>query len=182
MTREIATWFHDSVGELFTEEETPFSREEITQLINDSVEPVQQLNVDGERYYGILSYDEYDGWYEYTRWDDTIGELSVGVCAACVKECDSADAVARTLGEETDTARHKFDQHYEEAHDARPSEVTTGATLLSGTTINGNEAIHVGMDGNGSGVDADLVRGGEALETGVSYSFTEDGDGNITFQ
>ena len=72
MTREIATWFHDNVGELFTEEETPFSRKDIVQLVNDSVDPVQQIKADGERYYGVLSYGEHDGWYEYTRWDDTI--------------------------------------------------------------------------------------------------------------
>jgi len=175
MTREIANWFHKREGELFTEEETPFARQEIVTLTNDSVDPVQQIEADGERYYGVIAYNEHDGWYEYTRWDDTIGELSVGVCAACIKQWDSADEVARTLGDETDTARRKFARHYDEAHavDQGSVKVATGATLLSGTTINGNEAIHIGMDGAGSGVDADFVQGNEALNTGVGLSFEE---------
>jgi len=175
MTREIANFFHENERELFTEKETPFTRQRLVKLTNDSVDPIQQVEADGERYYGVIDYDEHNGWYEYTRWDDSVGEVTVGVCAQCIKEHDSADAVARTLGDATDTARQKFAQHYDEAHtvDQHSVEVATGATLLSGTTINGNEAIHVGMDGAGSGVDADFVQGAEALETGVGLSFEE---------
>lgn len=180
MTREIANWFHEREGELFTEAETPFDREELVSLTNDSVDPVQQVLVSGERYYGVIDYDEHDGWYEYTRWDDVHGEVNVGVCAKCVAEASSADEVARVIGDDIQTARQKFDQHYNE-HDIDASEVSieTGATLLSGTTVNGNEAIHPGMDGSGSGVDADFVRGGTAVEENTTVPGSKSDQGTV---
>jgi len=181
--REIANWFHEREGELFTEDKTPFNREEIVQVINDSVDPVQQVQVDGERYYGVISYEEHDGWYEYTRWDDAAGEVNMGVCAKCVQEVSSADAVARTIGDDTDTSQEKFQQHYDESHSVRPNEVKTGATLLSGTTINSNEAIHLGNDGAGSGIDADLVRGsGSPVKKGQTVAGSKSGPGTVQSQ
>jgi len=171
--KKVANWFHDREGELFTVDETPFTREEIVQVVNDSVDPVQQVMVDGDKYIGVISYDEHDGWYEYTRWDDAAGEVNMGVCAKCVAEASSVDEVSRTIGDNTDIAKEKFENHYLDEHTVKPDEIETGATLLSGTTINSNEAIHPGMDGTGSGVDADFVKGNEALQTGSFFSFSE---------
>jgi len=44
MTRKVANWFHEREGELFTIDETPFSRDEIVGVVNDSVDPVQQVS------------------------------------------------------------------------------------------------------------------------------------------
>lgn len=179
MTRKVANWFHERDGELFTVDETPFTRDEIVQVVNDSVDPIQQVMVEGEKYVGVIQYDEHDGWYEYTRWDDSVGEVTMGVCAKCVEDAEYVDEVSRTVGDSTDVAREKFEHHYEEDHEVCPDEVNTGATLLSGTTINGNEAIHPGMDGHGSGVDADFVLGNEALQTGSFYSFDSTTAGKV---
>lgn len=179
MTRDVANWFHDREGELFTEDETPFTREELVAVIDDSVDPVQQVVVGGERYYGVIDYQEMAGWYEYTRWDDSAGEVNIGVCAKCVQQAEYVDEVSRTIGDSTDIARQKFENHYSTEHDESPSEIETGATLLSGTTINGNTAIHPGMDGSGSGVDADFVLGGGALQTGSFYSFSDTTAGEV---
>lgn len=170
MIREIANWFHEHDGELFTEEETPFTREQLSELTNDSVDPIQQIVTGGERYYGVISYDEHDGWYEYTRWDDAAGETTIGVCAQCVSTDASAGTVGRTVGDDTSIAAQKFEKHYRDTHSIEPSDVdvATGATLASGTTIDSNEAIHLGMDGSGSNVDADFVRGGAAIEENVA--------------
>ncbi|MFB6207987.1 MAG: hypothetical protein ABEJ69_01415, partial [Candidatus Nanohaloarchaea archaeon] len=120
MTRKIADWFHERAGELFTIEETPFDREQLVYLTNDSVDPIQQVVVSGTRYYGVIAYAEHDGWYEYTRWDDHHGEVNVGVCAKCVETAESVGEVAHTLGDPTDVAREKIEQHYAEAHSVRP--------------------------------------------------------------
>lgn len=168
MTREIADWFHEREGELFTVDDTPFSRDEIVRVVDDSVDPVQQVIVDGEKYIGVIEYEEHDGWYEYTRWDDAIGEINMGVCANCVQEADSVGEVSKTIGDSSDTASEKFVRHYRDEHSESPDEIETGATLVSGTTINSNTAIHLGNDGSGSNVDADFVRGNNAIEEGVS--------------
>jgi sugar lactone lactonase YvrE len=175
MTREIANWFHEREGELFTEEETPFDREELVSLTNDSVDPVQQIELNGDKYIGVISYDEHDGWYEYTRWDDSVGRVNIGVCAACVNEAEMVSEVAFTLDDETDVAREKISQHYDEEHTAIPEDVETGAALLDGTTINTHEAIHIGMDGHNSGVDADTITGNtptNMVRTGQKYRYT----------
>lgn len=182
MTREVANWFHDREGELFTVDEIPFDKEEIVSVIDDAVDPVQQIVSDGDRYIGVIDYEEYDGWYYYTRWDDIIGEVGVGVCAQCVKESDSVDGVSFTLHDDVEVADGKMADHYDQAHDVRPDEVETGATLLSGTTIDSNTAIHIGMDGSGSGVDADFIRGKVAAEQGTFYSYNQSGTGETLEQ
>jgi len=179
---EYAEWFMKREGELFTQDELPFDRQEVVRVVNDSVDPVQQIQVDGVKYIGVIKYAEHSGWYEYTRWDDVRGEVNVGVCAQCVKEAEKVAEVSRTVGDDTETARRKFEQHYEREHDVVPEDIETGAILLSGTAIAGNTAIHPGMDGAGSGVDADFVKGGEALQTGSFYSFTEPSSSTIQFQ
>jgi len=49
-------------------------------------------------------------------------------------------------------------------------EVTTGATLASGTTVGGNQVYHVGNDGAGSGLDAETVDGETPVTKGVQLS------------
>jgi len=49
-------------------------------------------------------------------------------------------------------------------------EVTTGATLDSGTTIGGNAAFHLGNDGQGSGLDVETVDGSEPVQKGQKYT------------
>jgi hypothetical protein len=166
---EVREWFHEREGEMFSPEQAPFERESIVELVNDSVDPVQQVILDGERYIGVIDYREHDGWYEYTRWDDSNGKVNIGVCARCVQKAEKVSQVSRTVGDSTEKAREKFRKHYRKEHTRKPDEIETGATLLSGTTIGGNEAIHVGMDGDGSGVDTDFVLGSEVLETASFY-------------
>lgn len=59
-------------------------------------------------------------------------------------------------------------------------EVTTGATLSNGTTVSGNTAFHLGNDGQGSGLDAEFVDGGDVAVSGdtwnLSPSTTAEGD------
>lgn len=57
-----------------------------------------------------------------------------------------------------------------QVHDLFDDEVTTGATLDSGTTIGGNKAYHFGNDGQGSGLDAETVNGKEIATTGETYT------------
>jgi hypothetical protein len=166
---EAREWFHMRKGELFLPEEIPFERKILVKLINDSVDPVQQVIVDSKRYIGVVDYEEHNGWYEYIRWDGSAGKVKIGVCAQCVQKAGKVAEVTRTVGDTTEEAREKFKEHYSKEHTRKPDEIETGATLLSGTTIAGNEAIHVGMDGSGSGVDTDLVLGSEALETASFY-------------
>lgn len=160
--REIYNWFFQRAGELFRLSETPFDREEVVSLINDSVDPVQQVIVDGEKYIGIIEYEEHDTWYEYTRWDDAIGEVEIGVCAICVDEAKTVEEVSRTIDD--DNCEEKIKNHQQNEHEDENVDVETGATLLSETTISNNTAIHVGMDGSNSNVDADFVRGNKAIK------------------
>lgn len=46
-------------------------------------------------------------------------------------------------------------------------EITTGATLASGTTVGGNQVYHLGNDGSGSGLDAETVGGEMPVTKGV---------------
>lgn len=174
MTRAVSDWFHEREGELFTENQIPFTRKEIVQVINDSIDPIQQVLVNGEKYIGVISFEEHNGWYEYTRWDDKAGEVSVGVCAKCVKKSEYTNEVSRTIDESTSISEEKFVKHYSDEHTVKPDEIETGATLLSGTTINSNEVIHPGMDGSGSTVDAERIKGNTVsslLRLGQSNKF-----------
>jgi len=62
-------------------------------------------------------------------------------------------------------------------------EVTTGATLDSGTTIGGNTAFHLGNDGQGSGLDAETVDGQEPVTKGQKYvesdEFSSTNEGSV---
>jgi hypothetical protein len=66
-----------------------------------------------------------------------------------------------------------------EIDDLFDDEVTTGATLASGTTIGGNLAYHLGNDGQGSGLDAETVDGNDVAVDGDIWSSTKDPAGSI---
>lgn len=141
----------------------------IAEIISDLVDPIVQIQTQHGKYVGIIDYQESDVTYEYTDYDDVLGERKVSVCAQCVHESDTdADVVhakehAGSFEEATyEQLRTKVEQHFEEHHpDVEAVDVETGASLLSGTTIASNVAFHAGNDGAGSGLDADSVDGTE---------------------
>jgi len=57
-----------------------------------------------------------------------------------------------------------------ETDDLFDDEVTTGATLDSGTTVGGNQVYHLVNDGAGSGLDAETVDGSEPVQKGQKYT------------
>ncbi|MFB6207985.1 MAG: hypothetical protein ABEJ69_01405 [Candidatus Nanohaloarchaea archaeon] len=147
----------------------------IANLASDRVDPVQNVVRENAKYVGVLDYAEHDFWYEYVEVDDVHGRMNVGVCAQCVKEADNDAQVAKGVGT-TEELESKIRQHYDDEHSESPESVETGATLVSGTTIAGNTAIHSGNDGVGSGLNADTFRGTEAskfVRTGVNYVISE---------
>lgn len=177
--RDVADIFHEEEGEMFTRAEAlslvtdslgineSTAGRTISALVGDIVDPIVQVPIDGEKYIGVVEYDEYDGAYGYVHYDDVNGQQKRVVCAQCVKEKEidknvvNATAGHGSLDEDTDfdellDAVHK---HYESDHEEAPEDVETGASLLSGTTIAGNTAFHSGNDGTGSGLDADTVGG-----------------------
>jgi len=176
LLRPVAEFFHDHEGELFeryeavdelvADSDIPSSDERmlhrvVGNLSSDRVDPVQNVVRDSNKYVGVLDYAEHDYWYEYTEVHDVHGRMNVGVCAKCVKEADNDAQVARGCGT-TEELSERIRDHYKEEHSEPPESVETGATLVSGTSIAGNTAIHSGNDGLGSGLDADTFRGDES--------------------
>lgn len=173
LLRPVAEFFHDNEGELFEryeavdklmEDDTISSDDErllhqvVSNLASDRVDPVQSVVRQGEKYVGVIEYAEHDYWYEYTEVNDVHGRMNVGVCAKCVKDADNDAQVARGCGT-TDELSERIRDHYSEEHNESPSDIETGATLVSGTTIAGNNAITSATDGAGSGLNADTYRG-----------------------
>ena len=196
LLRPVAEFFHEHEGELFEKYE---ALEELAQadsvpsederllgrvmgnLAADRVDPVQSIVRDSDKYIGVVEYAEHDYWYEYVEVDDVHGRMNVGVCAKCVSEASSDANVAKGVGT-TEELSERIEAHYSEEHDADVSEVNTGATLVSGTTIAGNSAIHSGNDGVGSGLDADTYRGStNVLVEGEAYAETIT-NGQITYE
>lgn len=179
--REAADWFHEREGS-FVERDSAISHFEeafgvsrqvantiVSELVGDLVDPVTQIRADGVKYVGIVEYNEYDGAYAYLDYDDSIGKRRRAVCAQCVHQesLDTDVARAEEYAGSFDEASYdelveSIHEHYEDAHEAVPSEVETGASLLSGTTIGGNTAWHAGNDGTGSGLDADQLDGSDS--------------------
>jgi len=60
-----------------------------------------------------------------------------------------------------------------QADDLFDDEVTTGATLDSGTTVGGNQVFHLGNDGEGSGLDVETVDGQEPVTKGEKYKIVD---------
>ena len=187
LLRPVAEFFHEHEGELFEKYE---ALEELAQadsvpsederllgrvmgnLAADRVDPVQSIVRDSDKYIGVVEYAEHDYWYEYVEVDDVHGRMNVGVCAKCVSEASSDAGVAKGVGT-TEELSERIEAHYSAEHNASVEEVSTGATLVSGTTIAGNSAIHSGNDGVGSGLDADTYRGStDVLVEGEAYTET----------
>jgi len=192
--RGVADWFHDREGEMFTRDEATekvadefdidddIARDVIRDLVSDTVDPIVQVPTHGKKYVGVIEYHEFDGAYGYVGYDDVLGQHNVVVCAQCVHEANIDEDATRAAGndgsfspdasfEDLLDAVHR---HYEESHDEEPSEVKTGANLLSGTTIAGNTAFHAGNDGSGSGLDADSLEGNEPSDlSGISVSVND---------
>jgi hypothetical protein len=187
LLRPVAEFFHSHEGELFeryeavdalvADESIPSDDERalhkvVGNLAADRVDPVQNVVRGSDKYVGVLEYEEHDFWYEYVEVDDVHGRMNVGVCAQCVKEADSDAEVAKGVGT-TEELDERIREHYSDEHSESPSEIETGATLVSGTTIAGNEAIHSGNNGAGSGLDADTVQGNDStvfVNFGNTYS------------
>ena len=199
LLRPVAEFFHSHEGELFeryeavsklvTDESIPSDDERtlhrvVGNLAADRVDPVQNVVRDSAKYVGVLEYEEHDFWYEYVEVDDVHGRMNVGVCAQCVSEASSDAAVAKGVGT-TEELDGKIREHYAEKHSESPSEIETGATLVSGTTIAGNSAIHSGNDGTGSGLDADTVQGNDStvfVNFGNTYSKSTTSAGSVLSQ
>lgn len=191
LLRDVAEFFHEHEGELFeryeavsklTEADSISSDDErllhrvVGNLAADRVDPVQNVVKDDAKYIGVIEYAEHDYWYEYVEHDDVHGRVNVGVCAQCVQDADNDAQVAKGVGT-TEELSEKIRDHYDAEHSEDPESVETGATLVAGTTIAGNSAIHSANDGVGSGLDADLYRGGgisNLVRPGINYSISED--------
>lgn len=196
LLRPVAEFFHSHEGELFeryeavdalvADESIPSDDERalhkvVGNLAADRVDPVQNVVRDSAKYVGVLDYDEHDFWYEYVEVDDVHGRMNVGVCAQCVSEASSDVAVAKGVGT-TEELDAKIREHYAEKHSESPSDIQTGATLVSGTTVAGNEAIHTGNDGAGSGLNADTVQGNDStvfVNFGNIYSKSTTSAGSV---
>lgn len=168
--RDAAALFHDDEGELRTREEavefvvdgldvsSRVAQEVLANLVADTVDPVVQVPVDGERYIGVIEYEEFDGAYGYVDFNDQFGKRKRVVCGACVHAAELDSQVTHaTAGDPNgsfdedatyDDLLDAIHDHYDEAHDTKPEEVETGASLASPTTIGGNTAWHQGNDGD----------------------------------
>jgi hypothetical protein len=191
LLRPVAEFFHDHEGEMFERYEAvdalieadgiPSTDERLlhkvtNNLASDSVDPVQSVVTDDGKYIGVIEYDEHDYWYEYVESDDVRGRQNVGICAQCVKEAENDADVAKGIGTTKELAQ-RVRSHYRDEHTESPDNVSTGATLVSGTTIGGNTAIHTGNDGVGSNLDADTARGTDSsglVRPGVTYEVSDE--------
>lgn len=171
----------------------PKAKRALTQIVGDIVDPIQQIGTGQDRYVGVIEFAEFSdaGAYGYTHYSDTHGRRNRVVCAKCVQEKESDSEVAHaTQGEGTNAEDatwgqllNKVTSHYADAHESAPGEISIGASLISGTTMGGNQAWHQGnvtggsnvsigsqdvslLQGSGSGLDADTVDGDDVSDIG----------------
>jgi len=192
--REAADFFHEHEGTFFERGEAiaqlsdelsieqDIAGQVIAELVGDIVDPVVLSAVDGEKYVGVVEFEEFDGAYGYVDYHDVRGPDKRVVCQQCVNEASLDTQVAHaTAGDPSGTVASGADydelldivhEHYADSHEVVPKDVSTGATLASGTTIGGNESWHAGNDGSGSGLDADVLQGNDPS------SFASDNHGN----
>lgn len=169
------------------------AKDALAQIVGDIVDPVQQIGAGEDRFVGIIDFVEFPdaGAYGYTHYSDTHGRRNRVVCAKCIQEKESDSEVAHATQGEGTNAEHatweqllnKVTSHYADAHESAPEEIDIGASLVSGTTIGGNQAWHNGNvtggsnvsisgqdisidQGDGSGLDADTVDGTNSSELG----------------
>lgn len=185
--RDVADWFHNHEGKLFEREDAidllvdDLDLEQLTaehtlaNIIGDTVDPVVQVSSKDKRHVGIVEFNKHEGAYSYLNYDDVRGKEKRVVCAQCVheKEKDSnvAHATAGQGSNENDASYtdllETVHAHYEQAHDTVPEEVETGASLVSGTTMGGNQAWH---DGNVTGGTDISVSSTQIDFTGSTFS------------
>lgn len=181
--KDAVEWFlaDDRVGEMLPRREAIRALAEhmdssleaaavaISDTVGDIVDPVQQMIVPSGRYVGVLGYEVYSdaGAYGYIDYDDRKRDRKRVVCARCVEKHDYDEQITHaTQGEGTCPDDATWEQllaritsHYTNEHTQGPDEIEPGASLLSGTTISGNQTWHAGNDGLGSGLSADVVEG-----------------------
>lgn len=197
LLRPTAEWFHEREGELLPRKEavseisdeldsdSDIINQVIANLVGDLVDPIVQVTNRTEKYVGVIEYFTDDGVYCYTDYHDTLGKCKTVVCGQCVKECEIDTNVVYAKEHQGTFEEATYDEligtvheHYENAHESRPEDVETGASLLTGTTIAGNTAFHAGNDGSGSGLDADLVDGLDLGSAVDIQTFTASGTWN----
>ncbi len=96
--RDVASFFHDNEGELFSKTEVTdqlvdqldiepgMVRRAVDNLALDSVDPVVQVPTKSGPHVGVIEYEEDDYFYTYTDHDDVLGKRVRSVCATCVNE------------------------------------------------------------------------------------------------
>lgn len=178
-------WFADHIGQMVSRSEAidaiadhldcepGHANRVVANLIDDAVDPVQQIRANGTKWVGIIDYVEYpdSGAYGYVNYDDTTGRHKRLVCAKCVESAETpSDVSTATAGTGSLPADASYDQllnrvtsHYASNHEEAPEDIEIGASLVSGTTINSNKAFHAGNDGLNSGLDADTVQGEDVV-------------------
>lgn len=196
--RDAANLFHENEGQLFTREEALSMVEDsldidaltasdtLAALVGDTVDPVVQIPVDGERYIGIIEFETFDGAYGYIEFDDVHGKQKRVVCAQCVHDSDLHSQVTHaTSGDPNgsfssdatyDELVDGIHRHYDDTHDAIPESVETGASLADPTTIGGNESFHKGNDGPNSGMNAEFLQGNTPTDIEDSAVSTANAD------
>ena len=178
---EVAySWFDDRLGEMFPRNEAVggvaelldcddrWAARVIADLVDDVVDPVQQIRSNGEKYVGIIDFETFPdaGAYGYEAYDDVDGRRKRMVCAKCVQESTTAAEVTYAeagTGSIPDDAGYdrllnRITSHYANNHEDAPDGIEIGASLVAGTTVNSNTAWHAGNDGQGSGLDADTLK------------------------
>lgn len=143
----------------------------VSHIVGDIVDPVQQVTLDGEKHIGVIDYKVFsdEGAYGYVDFDDRKYDRKRVVCAKCVEDEEyDENVVHATQGEGTSDQDaswqdllNKITSHYTRDHTEPPETVQPGASLVDGTTISGNTAWHSGNDGDGSGLNADFIRGND---------------------
>lgn len=200
--RDAADWFHDHEGEMFERDEArdrladdinvddDVAQSLIAELVGDTVDPIVQARANGIKYVGVAEFKEFEGAYGYLDYDDVMGKRKRVVCQQCVNEAEYDNQVTHaTAGDPNGTFGSNdsysdllegVHDHYEDAHSVIPSEVKTGASLASGTTIGGNTSWHAGNDGGSSGLDADTVDGNHANQIGNWNQITSFSDSDTS--
>jgi len=153
----------------------------ISDTVGDIVDPVQQVSTLDGKYVGVIKYSPFtqEGAYGYVDFDDQKGRRKRVVCAKCVEDNEYDENISHaTQGEGTSSVGATWDQllnkitsHYVDSHDEGPSSIQPGASLVSGTTIDGNKSFHAGNDGPGSGLDADSLDGLEPSQIGSTPGY-----------
>jgi hypothetical protein len=168
--RPAAEYFHENEGKLFERREAldaictklniekRLAQSVVSGLVGDTVDPVIQVPKEGSRYVGVVEYEEFDGAYGYVSFHDSLGKRRRVICQKCVNEATVDTEVTHATAGDPKGSFGKsasyeelvagIHEHYDNAHDVVPSDIETGASLASGTTIGGNTAYHFGNDGD----------------------------------